>query len=599
MIKCPSCNQENTDNSKFCSHCGYSFAGTQTGKLNPDTVLEGRYVVLKTIGQGGMGAVYMALDTRLNNRPVAIKEMSTRAVGGDLQAAIASFQKEASLLISLRHSSLPVIHDFFSRGEDRWYLVMDYIEGHTLKAEVQNRTVIPEPEVVNWAVQLCNILDYLHKRNPPVIFRDLKPDNIMLTPEGQIKLIDFGIARHFQQGNTSDTAAYGSSGFAPPEQYGQNQTDSRSDIYALGATLHFLLTGIDPAPNPFNFETPSKYVQVSTELEKAVMQALQFNVENRPQSIELFKTLLPQRMIETTVRQDRMPPQTEPLRNETIISTLNEAATTPLNINDIQSVTVPASMMQNESKNQSVVNDQHGLPINPAVNTANIPRASNVNWMAVTIILTLLLLIGGGGFWFIRSQNEQANEQTTSADQLKTSQAESSNSTEKTEKSTLTENNNQSDQQTLNQNQKDDVQLQYNLAELSKGEQIANQYDTIRVNLIKMLNNLAAGQGSLYDFYNTCDSATAERQALLNEAQSLQINSYNPALHNELVNMLNYALEYCAVCRQGADAISQSDNYGLNEKLKQAQACSVKIQKSLDAYKAAINQERNRQKAAT
>ncbi|MGE5458825.1 MAG: protein kinase domain-containing protein, partial [Methanobacterium sp.] len=214
MLSCSVCGTANNDEQNFCGKCGASLRGEGTGKLNPDTILESRYAIVKTIGQGGMGAVYLALDTRLENIPVAIKEMSTGAIGGDLQAAIAGFKKEASLLINLKHNALPVIRDFFSKGDNRWYLVMDYIEGHTLKEEVQKRGQIPEAEVINWATQLCDILSFLHKRNPPIIFRDLKPDNIMLTPDGQIKLIDFGIARHFQKGNTADTTAYGSTGFA-------------------------------------------------------------------------------------------------------------------------------------------------------------------------------------------------------------------------------------------------------------------------------------------------------------------------------------------------------------------------------------------------
>lgn len=292
MIKCPACGFENAETSKFCNECGYSFTGGQTGQLNPDTVLENRYIIIKALGRGGMGAVYLALDTRLNNIPVAIKEMSTRAVGGDLQAAIGSFKKEASLLINLRHHALPRINDFFSRGEDRWYLVMDYIEGQTLREIANSRGPIPEAEVLDWGCQLCEILDYLHKQNPPVIFRDLKPANIMLTPDGHIKLIDFGIARHFRAGSSSDTAAYGSSGFAPPEQYGENQTDPRSDIYALGATMHYLLTGQDPQKNPFIFENPSKTVKVSDRLETAVMKAIALKAADRHQdAAQMLHTL--------------------------------------------------------------------------------------------------------------------------------------------------------------------------------------------------------------------------------------------------------------------------------------------------------------------
>ena len=133
---------------------------------------------------------------------------------------------------------------------------MDYIKGETLKSLVQRCGPISEAKVTEWAIEICDILKYLHDQDPPIIFRDLKPDNIMLMRSGEIKLIDFGIARHFKAEFIKDTTAYGSIGFAPPEQYGQNQTDIRSDIYAFGATLHYLLIGIDPSNKPFTFELP-------------------------------------------------------------------------------------------------------------------------------------------------------------------------------------------------------------------------------------------------------------------------------------------------------------------------------------------------------
>lgn len=420
MLSCSACGTDNNDDQNFCGKCGTSLRGEGTGKLNPDTVLEGRYVIVKTVGQGGMGSVYLALDTRLNNMPVAIKEMSTRAIGGDLQAAIAGFKKEASLLISLKHNALPVIRDFFSKGDSRWYLVMDYIEGHTLKDEVQQRGPIPETEVNNWAMQLCDILDFLHKRNPPIIFRDLKPDNIMLTPDRQIKLIDFGIARHFQKGSTADTAAYGSSGFAPPEQYGENQTDPRSDIYALGATLHYLLTGIDPSKNPFNFDPPSMSNKVSNRMEKAIMKALELKAVNRPQSIDEFKTLLPQRIIKTSPQQETQSNETKPLVSEPTGSKFNEAATTPLRMDGVSgtgvkgtglltpkneeqlNATVPAAKMNAAINKTAYVTAPGKLPGNSTQNN----KARSGNWIALTMVLAIALLIGGV-LWANRANNEQ------------------------------------------------------------------------------------------------------------------------------------------------------------------------------------------------
>lgn len=255
-----------------------------TGQLCPESILEGRYVIIQTVGQGGMGAVYKALDMRLDNMPVAIKEMSTGATGGDLESAVAAFKKEASMLSNLKHPALPIIRDFFSQGEERWYLVMEYIEGSTLADIARIRGKLPQEEVLDWGSKLCEILDYLHRQDPPVIFRDLKPANIMLTPDGLIKLIDFGIARHFKMESSQDTVSFGSAGYAPPEQYGHNQTDPASDIYSLGATLHYLLTGVNPSQNPFKFTSPGTIVDVSTAFEKAIMMALELQSEKRPAS---------------------------------------------------------------------------------------------------------------------------------------------------------------------------------------------------------------------------------------------------------------------------------------------------------------------------
>lgn len=429
MTICPGCNKENPANSNFCSICGYNFGSNQTGKLNPDTVLEGRYVIVKTIGQGGMGAVYLALDTRLKNMPVAVKEMSTRAVSGDLQAGIHGFEKEASMLISLKHNALPVIRDFFSREDNRWYLVMDFIEGHTLKEEVLQRGPIPEAEVANWAVQLCDILGYLHNCTPAIIFRDLKPDNIMLTPEGEIKLIDFGIARHFQSGNSADTFAYGSSGFAPPEQYGQNQTDIRSDIYALGATLHFLLTGIDPSKNPFRFDAPSNYMKVSIEMEKAIMQALELKPDNRPQTMAEFKKLFPRQSIKTADQPASKSEDTKTVSINYAAHPANEIPTTPLNTSQIQSEPVTAAMRTAQALDATV-------PVRPNPNLRRTvesppghtmkPVNSSKQTRNIVLIAGLLIIVGGAiliHFTEIKdiifSNNNKTN--TVSVDHLKTS----------------------------------------------------------------------------------------------------------------------------------------------------------------------------------
>lgn len=194
-----------------------------------------------------MGAVYLATDTRLTGQKWAVKEMSMAQLPPkEIPQAIRDFQGEAELLARLNHPNLPKAQTTFEQN-GRWYFVMEYVEGENLLDLLPARGgAFPENEVLEWAKQLCDALEYLHTQHPPIIFRDLKPANIMLEPGGHIKLIDFGIARFFKPGQTSDTTNMGSPDYAALEQFGSGQTDARSDIHALGATLYHLLTGNPP-----------------------------------------------------------------------------------------------------------------------------------------------------------------------------------------------------------------------------------------------------------------------------------------------------------------------------------------------------------------
>jgi eukaryotic-like serine/threonine-protein kinase len=234
----------------------YPASTSQTGVLPASTRLgQGRYLLLGTIGQGGFGAVYEAKDTRFGGRSVAIKEMSQRGLDAqELLEATTAFQQEAELLASLMHPNLPRIYDSFTEL-GRSFLVMDFIAGVTLEQYARQRGgILPLEEVCEIGKTLCDVLSYLHRRQPAVIFRDLKPANIMRSIDGHLYLIDFGIARFFKPGQNRDTVALGSPGYAAPEQYGKAQTDGRADIYSLGAVLHALLSGSDPAASPFTFD---------------------------------------------------------------------------------------------------------------------------------------------------------------------------------------------------------------------------------------------------------------------------------------------------------------------------------------------------------
>lgn len=207
------------------------------------TVIDGKYEVLREIGRGGMSVVYLAMDTHLNKQ-WAVKEIRKQGSGKNDEIVVNSLLAEANMMKRLDHPSLPRIVDIIDNGVTI-YVVMDYIEGESLDKILNEYGAQSEERVIGWAKQLCDALGYLHSQKPPIIYRDMKPANVMLKPEGNIKIIDFGIAREYKEQNLADTTVLGTKGYAPPEQY-SGQTDARSDIFALGMTMHHLLTGIDP-----------------------------------------------------------------------------------------------------------------------------------------------------------------------------------------------------------------------------------------------------------------------------------------------------------------------------------------------------------------
>jgi len=270
----------------------------QTGRLPPQSLLQQHYLLIGQAGKGGMGAVYQAVDTQdSNRRRVAIKEMSQGHLNeAELREATAQFQREVAMLSRLSHPNLPRIYDAFNeRG--RSYLVMDFIDGKTLYQllkESGNRP-LSVLQVLDYASQLCDVLAYLHQQRPPIIFRDLKPTNVMVTPNGHVYLIDFGIARFFKEGQEQDTVFLGSPGYAPPEQHGTAQTNPRSDLYSLGATLHCCLTGRDPyhAEDRFAFPPVRQYnPQVPIEFDQLIQRLLALDEQQRPASaIEVQQAL--------------------------------------------------------------------------------------------------------------------------------------------------------------------------------------------------------------------------------------------------------------------------------------------------------------------
>jgi len=228
--------------------------------LSPGSIVNNRYYVKKVLGEGAMSTVYLVVDNESPGTMLALKEMKEEPQSDEeREEALPLFHQEAEILRTLSHEGLPSITDFFS-AESFHYIVMEFVPGETLQAAFKRRgTPYAVEEIVPIVEQILDILDYLHHQDPPVIFRDLKPSNIMITPEGKVKLIDFGIARHFKPGKVRDTFVMGTPGFSAPEQYGKGQTDPRSDIYSLGAMIYYLLTMEDVTRFSFNFPSATEF----------------------------------------------------------------------------------------------------------------------------------------------------------------------------------------------------------------------------------------------------------------------------------------------------------------------------------------------------
>lgn len=278
--------------------------------LKPGAVLRARYTIVESIGQGGMGAVYEAEDLRLEGRRCAIKEVRLDLELDDDSARQAQeqFYREASVLARLDHPTLPKVSDYFSIN-DTDYLVMDFVPGRDLK-DIMNQArrsnvFLNEADVLNWAAQLCDALAYLHRQEPPIVHRDIKPSNIKLTPDGRIKLVDFGLVKVLVANDDNRTITVlqgrGTAAYTPLEQYGGDagHTDVRSDIYSLGATLYHLLTHQQPLDakqrflNPAALQSPRMInSKISLQTDRAIMAAIALHPDQRPASIDEFRDRL-------------------------------------------------------------------------------------------------------------------------------------------------------------------------------------------------------------------------------------------------------------------------------------------------------------------
>lgn len=276
--------------------------------LKAGEILRGRYRINRIIGQGGMGSIYLSDDLRLSGRQCALKEVEhDRSLSPELlQQAREQFFREATILARLDHPNLPKVSDFFSIG-NRDYLVMDFVPGKDLRTLMmearQKGEFLFEGDVLNWANQLADALDYLHSQNPPILHRDIKPSNLKLTPSGLLKLVDFGLVKLLAPGEVTITVlqGQGTALYTPLEQYGgdSGHTDIRSDIYAFGATLYHLLTNTPPADARERFLNPESLIPprqinpaISSRTERAILEAMNLHPDQRPENIERFRQML-------------------------------------------------------------------------------------------------------------------------------------------------------------------------------------------------------------------------------------------------------------------------------------------------------------------
>jgi len=304
MNRCPNCLSSYSENANFCRNCG-ALLRTDSGHLSPGTILQNHYQVIKKLGESVVGRVYLATDDA--GRKYAIKQVREQQKYNDSfdkDHLYQIVQREANILSSLPHPYLPIARDFIV-SKDSMLIVMDYIEGQTLHQLLdETPDPLPEKQVIQWAIKICDALAYLHSKNPPIIHRNILPKNLILETrkEDNVRLLGFGLARRYIPGLEHDEEIICTPGYSPPEQYGIAQTDARSDIFGLGATIFNLLTNLDPGDfvtfhadqiAELNFpDITSINIQLSQRTNQIVQKALAFNPDDRFKTAQEMKNAL-------------------------------------------------------------------------------------------------------------------------------------------------------------------------------------------------------------------------------------------------------------------------------------------------------------------
>lgn len=361
--------------------------------LQTGQVLNQRYRIVKLLGQGGFGAVYRAWDSNLN-KPCAVKENLDTSPEAQRQ-----FTREATVLANLSHPNLPRVTDHFILPGQGQYLVMDFVEGDDLASILRQRGPVPSEQAVAWVSQVADALAYLHSRQPPVVHRDIKPANIRITPEGQAMLVDFGLVKVYSpQLRTTMGARAVTPGYAPPEQYGQGNTDARSDIYALGATLYNILTGHEPVESVQRMSgaqlKPMQQInpRINPAISQAVERSMRLEPTQRYQTVSEFKAAL-------------------------------TASTPPVVVRPMQENYVKPAMKPPAP--QAVV-AAPGRPLTPA--TGQKVRQKTGLWVGVLAVVALCLVGSLAAIGLIVASDNQSAKQTSDA-QLRATMAERVRST--------------------------------------------------------------------------------------------------------------------------------------------------------------------------